>query len=237
VILKVPARPIGQFLIDLIADHPIGCREAPQNSRIQANALPNRRIRRPIARDSPIEPAPSNIARVVHPERKDVVEQVVDDLALDRNGVRRREGGTVNATGVWYSGAGIGTGQVQDRGSTLTVGTLTIAGGNVSGTGGYSGGAGIGSGSGDNAATSSVGNLAITGGNVTGTGGSYSVGIGAGYASSAGTTSRVGDLTITGGTVSGVGDDYGAGIGASRAENTGATSTVSKLTIAGGNVK
>ena len=133
-------------------------------------------------------------------------------------------GGTVNVTGGYGGGAGIGGGAEGGGGNNITIkgGTVTATGGGYSGTGG----AGIGGGS-----SGSGENITINGGKVTATGGSYAAGIGGGSVGFWGGESGSGkNITINGGTVNATGTDGGAGIGG------GENGNGEDITINGGKV-
>ena len=109
------------------------------------------------------------------------------------------EGGTINAIGGQYSGAGIGAGS----GSTGSCGRITISGGTINANGGNNG-AGIGGG--DNNAMCD--DIIISGGEINATGGSL---IGAGIG--AGNNGSCDGIIISGGTITAQGGPQGAGIG------------------------
>ena len=123
-------------------------------------------------------------------------------------------GGTVNATGGYGGGAGIGGGAEGGGGNNITIkgGTVTATGGGYRGNSG----AGIGGGS-----SGSGENITINDGKVTATGGSYAAGIGGGE------NGNGEDITINGGKVNASGAYGGAGIGG------GVNGIGSKVTVSG----
>ena len=133
-------------------------------------------------------------------------------------------GGTVNVTGGYGGGAGIGGGAEGGGGNNIT-----IKGGTVNATGGGNrgnSGAGIGGGS-----SGSGENITINDGKVTATGGSYAAGIGGGSVGAWGGDAGSGkNITINGGTVNATGTDGGAGIGG------GENGNGEDITINGGKV-
>ena len=133
-------------------------------------------------------------------------------------------GGTVNVTGGYGGGAGIGGGAEGGGGNNITIkgGTVTATGGGYHGNSG----AGIGGGS-----SGSGENITINDGKVTATGGSYAAGIGGGSVGAWGGDGGSGkNITITGGTVNATGTDGGAGIGG------GENGNGEDITINGGKV-
>ena len=133
-------------------------------------------------------------------------------------------GGTVNATGGYGGGAGIGGGAEGGGGNNITIkgGTVTATGGGYRGNSG----AGIGGGS-----SGSGENITINDGKVTATGGSYAAGIGGGSVGAWGGDAGSGkNITINGGTVNATGTDGGAGIGG------GENGNGEDITINGGKV-
>ena len=133
-------------------------------------------------------------------------------------------GGTVNVTGGYGGGAGIGGGAEGGGGNNIT-----IKGGTVNATGGGNrgnSGAGIGGGS-----SGSGENITINDGKVTATGGNYAAGIGGGSVGAWGGDAGSGkNITINGGTVNATGTDGGAGIGG------GENGNGEDITINGGKV-
>ena len=133
-------------------------------------------------------------------------------------------GGTVNVTGGYGGGAGIGGGAEGGGGNNITIkgGTVTATGGGYRGNSG----AGIGGGS-----SGSGENITINDGKVTATGGSYAAGIGGGSVGAWGGDAGSGkNITINGGTVNATGTDGGAGIGG------GENGNGEDITINGGKV-
>ena len=133
-------------------------------------------------------------------------------------------GGTVNVTGGYGGGAGIGGGAEGGGGNNITIkgGTVTATGGGYRGNSG----AGIGGGSGGSGE-----NITINDGKVTATGGSYAAGIGGGSVGAWGGDAGSGkNITINGGTVNATGTDGGAGIGG------GENGNGEDITINGGKV-
>ena len=133
-------------------------------------------------------------------------------------------GGTVNVTGGYGGGAGIGGGAEGGGGNNITIkgGTVTATGGGNRGNSG----AGIGGGS-----SGSGENITINDGKVTATGGSYAAGIGGGSVGAWGGDAGSGkNITINGGTVNATGTDGGAGIGG------GENGNGEDITINGGKV-
>ena len=133
-------------------------------------------------------------------------------------------GGTVNVTGGYGGGAGIGGGAEGGGGNNITIkgGTVTATGGGYHGNSG----AGIGGGS-----SGSGENITINDGKVTATGGSYAAGIGGGSVGAWGGDGGSGkNITINGGTVNATGTDGGAGIGG------GENGNGEDITINGGKV-
>ena len=133
-------------------------------------------------------------------------------------------GGTVNVTGGYGGGAGIGGGAEGGGGNNIT-----IKGGTVNATGGGNrgnSGAGIGGGS-----SGSGENITINDGKVTATGGSYAAGIGGGSVGAWGGDAGSGkNITINGGTGNATGTDGGAGSGG------GENGNGEDITINGGKV-
>ena len=122
-------------------------------------------------------------------------------------------GGKVTAIALSYYGAGIGSGDSYNGGSTC--GNITITGGEVTATGGKLA-AGIGAGGLSQVYNSTCGNITITGGTVTATGGSSAAGIGTGNKNDKSTDTKCGNITISGGTVvatKGAGATYDVGPG------------------------
>ena len=136
-----------------------------------------------------------------------------------------RGNGSLTANG-GYSGAGIGTGSV-DQGN-VTLGNITIEGGSITANGGWDG-AGIGTGYVLNGGTATLGNITIKGGSITATGGDFGAGIGTGYVGSGG-TATLGNITIKGGSITANGGDSGAGIGTGYV-GYGGSATLGTLTI------
>ena len=134
-------------------------------------------------------------------------------------------GGTVNVTGGYGGGAGIGGGAEGGGGNNITIkgGTVTATGGGYRGNSG----AGIGGGS-----SGSGENITINDGKVPATGGSYAAGIGGGsvgaWGGAEGGSGK--NITINGGTVNATGTDGGAGIGG------GENGNGEDITINGGKV-
>jgi len=122
-------------------------------------------------------------------------------------------GGKVTAKQKGSYGAGIGSGDSYNGGSTC--GNITITGGEVEAIGG-SNGAGIGAGGLEQNYNSTCGNITITGGKVTATGGYNAAGIGTGDKNGHDSNSSCGNITISGGTViaqKGEGANYDVGPG------------------------
>lgn len=111
-------------------------------------------------------------------------------------------GGTINAQGGRYGGAGIGGGS----GAGNSCGNITINGGDIIAIG-ENQGAGIGTGAGNG--YGDCGDITITGGTITATGGTDGTGIGS---CEEGTC---GNITISGGIITAKGNGKSAGIGSS----------------------